>query len=1124
MYGEADPYGYALRNCTSFVAWMAAREGVDVSHLGDAQYWFNNVGARFQKNTIPAKGAIVWWRADPKIHPDGHVAYVSNYDAGTNTLSTQEYNGINSGAYAERTYDLSTTSDPPSGYIHIEKAAITPPGGTWDTSTFPDGTVFSYGSYVTVTAQANDNGNGGLTQVNITEKVDGGSWQVLKPQSFGPNTSSAIVSASFYMPIYDIYVSFDVYSNDGLANFAPNGELHYCTFAPCQPASSGSGVIGLGGGGSGDNCVPGADQASVFTDANFGGQCQVLDSGYYPNPSYLSLPNDSISSVKVGSGAQLELCRDDNYSNTCEWFSSDNADLSTTSIGTDQASSSQVISPNMPTCTPGVNQVSFFVDANFQGQCVTKDVGVYNDANAIGTIPDNSISSVKVGGGVKLEMCQDNNLSNTCQLLDTGDFDFGELAVGNDQVSSAAVIANGSPPSLPSVPCVYDTTRSGILLYQGPNYTGGCVFLTSDITDLTSTTFAGAQSLQILGTYQNYFQAIGYSNTNFGTTCGVFTSSAPDLGACDGALTSIEINTYIPAQLANNIASDAQRDQPNSGAAVDNDLSTEWVGGHQVPLSFIYSSPQTIQEIVVFDRAQSASDNNQENSIQLTFSDNTQIKYINMISGGPRCADVRFPAKAVSWVVVEPYDASGNNGFREVQIWDNSGTVHSSITCPNIVQGSFVPMSDGKLPQFQNVPPTVADSWYSSQVNQTGQLTVSASLVGNLPITLSASGLPAFATFADHGDGTGTLSFAPQSGQAGQYDIAITASNGTTSGGGVAHVTIAPPPIAPTATLSVSPASGLVPVSVVADASTSVAGSNPIASYTFDFGDGTVVGPQASATATHVYSLPGTYAVTATVMDSIGLTNSATQSVSITATPPTASLRVTPAHALSPVTVTADASGSVPGSLPIATYRFDFGDGTTVGPQASATATHEYLSGGKYTVTVTVTDTVGQSVTMSTPVVLVASPTVFDDFHNGIGAWTVSGNVSAGSQGSLTYIQFAPDGITPATASRAVGSAALSQYRNISIGINLYGATLPNGTGAQFFITQGGQTYSVSLAQYVDRRGLNGWQTLTIPISDFISLDKTAPIDTMGFSFAPSQSMTVAVDNITFTNFNFRLL
>ena len=57
----------------------------------------------------------------------------------------------------------------------------------------------------------------------------------------------------------------------------------------------------------------------------------------------------------------------------------------------------------------------------------------------------------------------------------------------------------------------------------------------------------------------------------------------------------------------------------------------------------------------------------------------------------------------------------------------------------------------------------------------------------------------------------------------------------------------------------------------------------------------------------------------------------------------TPALAVTPQSGLTPLTVTADASGSSDAdSTPIAGYRFDFGDGSAALIQSSPTASHRY--------------------------------------------------------------------------------------------------------------------------------------------------------------------------------------
>jgi parallel beta-helix repeat protein len=91
----------------------------------------------------------------------------------------------------------------------------------------------------------------------------------------------------------------------------------------------------------------------------------------------------------------------------------------------------------------------------------------------------------------------------------------------------------------------------------------------------------------------------------------------------------------------------------------------------------------------------------------------------------------------------------------------------------------------------------------------------------------------------------------------------------------------------PNAALTVTPSAGTVPFQVTADASAST-GDHPIVSYTFDFGDGSgAVGPQASSSATHMYTTAGTYTASVTVTDNQGLSSTATAQVTARPTTPT---------------------------------------------------------------------------------------------------------------------------------------------------------------------------------------------------------------------------------------------
>ena len=82
------------------------------------------------------------------------------------------------------------------------------------------------------------------------------------------------------------------------------------------------------------------------------------------------------------------------------------------------------------------------------------------------------------------------------------------------------------------------------------------------------------------------------------------------------------------------------------------------------------------------------------------------------------------------------------------------------------------------------------------------------------------------------------------------------------------------PNIRPLALLVVKPPFGVAPLAVTADASLSRDADGSIVSYSFDFGDGTIVGPRSSAIATHTYAA-GQWVARVTVTDNGGLTASA---------------------------------------------------------------------------------------------------------------------------------------------------------------------------------------------------------------------------------------------------------
>ncbi len=391
-------------------------------------------------------------------------------------------------------------------------------------------------------------------------------------------------------------------------------------------------------------------------------------------------------------------------------------------------------------------------------------------------------------------------------------------------------------------------------------------------------------------------------------------------------------------------------------------------------------------------------------TITLTVTDT--IGQTNSVSHSVTLQD-NAPTAAFTWTVtgyVVNVDGSGSTDDHGVASyswnWGDGSAAGSGVTATHTYTG---------LPLTRTVTLTVTDT-----VGQTNSVSHIVDLVDNGPTAAFTSSMSGYTVSVDAsassddlgitsyawawGDGmTGTGMITTHTYAAfGTYTVTLTVTDTIGQTASVSHdvTTLDNKPVASfTAT-----ATGWV-LSVDASASSDDRG---IVSYDWTFGDG---GTGTGITTTHIYSASNTYTVTLTVTDTIGQTGSESKSVIILDNPPTAAFTIS----LVGYTVSVDASSSSD-DFGITSYAWNWGD-SNVG--SGKTATHTYSAPGTYSITLTVTDTVGQTNMLSKPVQIVDNPPVAA-FTPTVAGLDVSVDASASSDdfGITSYAWAWGDGAT----------------------------------------------------------------------------------------------------------------
>jgi PKD repeat protein len=337
------------------------------------------------------------------------------------------------------------------------------------------------------------------------------------------------------------------------------------------------------------------------------------------------------------------------------------------------------------------------------------------------------------------------------------------------------------------------------------------------------------------------------------------------------------------------------------------------------------------------------------------------------------------PAAAISWPQQGPYpladtpatlDAAPADGSTTYQ--DTYSVVSGPCSLSNDNQGVNDQLSFSgtgscvigvQLDEFDFFGDVTSAGYAQQTITAAGKLLVSAApshaavdTGQEVSFTGSASGGAGPYTYAwDFGDGpTGSTTQNPTHtySAAGTYTVTLTVTDatGTSSTASFTETVDA----APSASTADSPTSSDVgqPVAFSGAASSGSGGY----SYDWDFGDGST--DSTAQNPTHTYSDPGTYQVVLTVTDSQGGTATSTLTETVDpALTATASASTATPDLNQPVSFTGSASGGS-GTY---TYRWAFGDASS--PSSKQDPTHSYPAIGSYSVTLTVADGNGDSVT-----------------------------------------------------------------------------------------------------------------------------------------------------------------
>ncbi len=171
----------------------------------------------------------------------------------------------------------------------------------------------------------------------------------------------------------------------------------------------------------------------------------------------------------------------------------------------------------------------------------------------------------------------------------------------------------------------------------------------------------------------------------------------------------------------------------------------------------------------------------------------------------------------------------------------------------------------------------------------------------------------------------------------------------------------------PTASFRATPATGAAPL-LVQFTDSSTPGGSPIEAWSWTFGDGETSTEQNPE---HRYEAPGVYTVILKVRNASGEASTTRTNLIRATEGPTAAFRASPVQGAAPLVATFT-DESQPGTSPITSWLWDFGDGTSSTQRNPA---HEFAEAGQYDISLTVeTDAGADTVSKEKYITALAPP------------------------------------------------------------------------------------------------------------------------------------------------------